>query len=477
MFTSNWLFLTLVITVLTGTTGTEAAMEEAEAESSQIIMVDEGEVAPDALWLTRYKFGPGLNANRGSIQIYKGYIFVSWYQGGMDNRTMVLSRKKIGGATWKHIQFPHRHVMFRRDKALPENERRGDSHNTIAIGICPKDDTIHLIYDMHAYTPRDFSDDYFNYSCSKKGVAAVPDAQWSLNLFSPKQTFLTSRAPKTAYYRITYPAFRVDDAGNLSVGWRQGGTHDAEMQFSTYDGERWTAPLSWNKPVKGNTKGFYGSFKVFNETMYACWARRSAADVKAGFLASGLYMGYSNDPNGASPWSTMSGKQAALPLKDWEHFKIADPVTSGERIGGGPNFFITNDGAFHGVYAKIGRKGQPPISRHFYRAKPTDEFSIYENNDAIKGSFREIDRQLYLFGLEGGHPQVRAFNPNTKHWDLVFTAPGKSYRQSVITWDGDTCYYHLIENSENEQDDTVPMRVLSLTFKSDAEKQFQTTSD
>lgn len=57
----------------------EKQTESAVAGKLKIEMTDEGEVASDALWLTRYKFGPGLNANRNSIQVYKGYIFVSWY--------------------------------------------------------------------------------------------------------------------------------------------------------------------------------------------------------------------------------------------------------------------------------------------------------------------------------------------------------------------------------------------------------------
>ena len=223
--------------------------------------------------------------------------------------------------------------------------------------------------------------------------------------------------------------------------------------------------MSWNKPTKGNTKGFYGDFKVFNGKMYACWARRSADDVKAGFLASGLYLGHSNDPNGASAWSTVSGEKFELPLKDWEQFKVANPVKSGESIGGGPNFMITKEGSFHGVYSKIGLKGKPSVSRHFYRANAKDTLSMYENNGVIQGSLREIDDRLYLFGLENGRPQVRVFDVGTKRWNLVYAATGTRYRQSVITWDGDTCYFHLIENPESKEDDSVPMRVVSLRLK------------
>ena len=203
-------------------------------------MVDEGIVAPDGLWLTRRAFAPTLTPKGDCIKVHKGYIYVTRYQGGMDNRNVWLSRKKIGGTEWKHIQFPHRHVMFRKDKNLPEKERRGDAPNAIAIGICPKDDTIHLLYDMHAYTPEDFRDDYFNYICSNKGAATVPDGEWTSDQFYPKQNYLNKEIEEqnpTAYHRVTYPSFFTTKEDDLMAKWRIGGHVSANMYLSRYDGK------------------------------------------------------------------------------------------------------------------------------------------------------------------------------------------------------------------------------------------------
>ena len=65
----------------------------------------------------------------------------------MDDRHVMLSRNPIGSGDWEHIKFPHQHVMFKKDTT------KGDSHNNIAVGVCPKDGTIHLLFDMHAYSP------------------------------------------------------------------------------------------------------------------------------------------------------------------------------------------------------------------------------------------------------------------------------------------------------------------------------------
>lgn len=151
------------------------------AERVAIHMVNEGEVSKRGLHFTSFQFGPRITPHGDCVKVHGGYIFVTWYRGGMKDRHVMLSRKRIGGDTWHHIEFPHRHVMFRNDTS------KGDSHNTIAVGISPKDDTIHLLSDMHAYTPSQFPDSYFNYSHSRAGAAVVSDVDWNIDLFYPKK--------------------------------------------------------------------------------------------------------------------------------------------------------------------------------------------------------------------------------------------------------------------------------------------------
>ena len=151
------------------------------------------------------------------------------------------------------------------------------------------------------------------------------------------------------------------------------------------------------------------------------------------------------------------------PLKDWEQFKVADPVKSGERIKSGPNFIITKDGSFHRVYSKIESR-ETAISRHFYRAKGEDRLSMYENNGVIKGTSRNKRQALPLW-LRKWSTQIRVFDGGAKKWKVVYTAHGTRYRQCAITWDNDTCYYFLIESPKSKEDDLVPMRVLSLRLE------------
>jgi len=58
----------------------------------------------------------------------------------------MLTRYNTVTGTMATIEFPHTHTGFQNKWWL------GESHNTIAVGISPLNGTIHLLYDMHAYS-------------------------------------------------------------------------------------------------------------------------------------------------------------------------------------------------------------------------------------------------------------------------------------------------------------------------------------
>lgn len=411
--------------------------------SSGVTVYNEGMVAPDGLWLTRAKFGRTLTPKGPCIQVYKGYIFVTRYQGGMDNRRVWLSRKKIGGGEWQHVAFPHRHVMFRGDKHLPEAERRGDAHNSIVIGISPKDDTIHLLYDMHAYSPNDFPDDFFNYSYSKKGAAVVPDRDWTSDLFYPKQNFLNRAVAErnpSAYHRVTYPGFLTTKEGDLIVKWRIGGHINASMHLTKYDGSGWGESSIWNDGRGRHTTGFYGDFRIFNGQMVACWHRRTLQDQKLGYRHNrGLYLAFCEDETGLGAWRTADGQSMRLPLTNLEPFKIAEPSKPGQTISQGPSFVVTESGAFH-ARVVVGGKAS-----HWFRAKSTDGFQV---RDGIpKGDMYTIGDRVYVIGLEAGRPVIMATEAGTHNWrELYRQTGGKAYSHGESVLVDGAIYYYLMED-------------------------------
>lgn len=411
----------------------------------EIKMFDEGQVADNGLFLTEYQFGPRITPHGDCIKVYGGYIFVTWYRGGMDDRTMMLSRKKVDGGDWKHIEFPHQHVMFRRDRT------KGDSHNTIAIGISPKNDTIHLLFDMHAYTPDDFPDDYFNYIYSVDGAAVVPDSEWNIDLFHPKQNYLEKKyveADPRYYWRVTYPVFFNSKDGDLIVRWRIGGHTNATMYLTMYDGESWSESHKWND--FDVTSGVYPSFGFYNGKFSAIWRRRMASDHELGYVNNrGLYFGYSESRNGLSDWHTYDGTNMGFPIRDQEPFQIADPSTIGESVRSA-DFVVTENGALH-VSSRINQR-----VKHFYSSGIGEDLQSSEGGPL--GTMYPIGDRVYMVGLENGRPVIQSTKEGTFDWREEYRASdGRRYRHGNSLLVDGSIYYYLMERGQGDQQ---PIRVI-----------------
>ena len=171
-----------------------------------------------------------------------------WYRGDMSDRHVMISRSKIGNGMkeWVHIEFPYQYIGYRGNSLV------GDSHNIIALGISPINDSIHLIYDLHAYGENRYPDDYFNYSHLINGTALVHDNEWNIDLFYPKQTYLN---PGYSYEIMTYPAFMTTSTGLLIAKFRYGGPYNANEVLNVFDGYKRSSPIFWNKSY--NKCGIY----------------------------------------------------------------------------------------------------------------------------------------------------------------------------------------------------------------------------
>ena len=124
----------------------------------------------------------------------------------------MLSRYNTLTGVLKTIEFPHQHTGYDGKWWL------GETHNTIAVGICPKDSTIHMLYDMHRNgNIAAFANDYLRYSYTEDGGATVPDDQFTLERFvnSPAGNYKHLEFPGITDVNttklLTYPAFFVND--------------------------------------------------------------------------------------------------------------------------------------------------------------------------------------------------------------------------------------------------------------------------
>ncbi|RWA09121.1 hypothetical protein EKO27_g5989 [Xylaria grammica] len=136
----------------------------------------------------------GYAFQQDAIRSFNGWQYACFYaslQSAQEPLFVHLSRRKLPDGPWQTLVF----------KDYPQTV--DDGHNTVQLGICPGDGTIHLSYDHHC--------DVLRYRHSKVGVATSPEeANWGPELFtrtlstlpglsSPKMTELLSY--------VTYPRF------------------------------------------------------------------------------------------------------------------------------------------------------------------------------------------------------------------------------------------------------------------------------
>jgi hypothetical protein len=89
-----------------------------------------------------------------------------------------------------------------------------DGHNTISVGICRGDGTVHLGFDHHC--------DRLRFRISKIGVAMEgKDGEWEKRKFGSTQDFLPGIEHNTLMDEVTYPRF-VNAGDDLMLTWRIG---------------------------------------------------------------------------------------------------------------------------------------------------------------------------------------------------------------------------------------------------------------
>jgi len=102
-----------------------------------------------ALTLDGSKWGMAINGKsfqQEAIISHGAYQYLVYYNA---QRNVCLSRRKLPAGQWETIRFT--------DYLFQSN----DAHNTISMGICPNDGTIHLSFDHHGHP--------LHYRVSRKG--------------------------------------------------------------------------------------------------------------------------------------------------------------------------------------------------------------------------------------------------------------------------------------------------------------------
>ncbi|KAI3324666.1 hypothetical protein HD806DRAFT_51635 [Xylariaceae sp. AK1471] len=136
----------------------------------------------------------GYAFQQDAIHSFNGWQYACFYASlpsAKEPLFVHLSRRKLPDGPWQILIFE--------DYAQTVD----DGHNTVQLGICPGDGTIHLSYDHHC--------DVLRYRHSRVGVATSPETvNWGPELFTPTLSSLpglsTPEVTELLSY-ITYPRF------------------------------------------------------------------------------------------------------------------------------------------------------------------------------------------------------------------------------------------------------------------------------
>ncbi|KAI1384247.1 uncharacterized protein F4822DRAFT_64563 [Hypoxylon trugodes] len=208
-----------------------------------------------------------LNGNafqQDAIQSFNGWQYACFYSslsvgGAKEPLYIHLSRRKLSEGSWETFAF----------EDYPQTT--DDGHNTIQIGVCPGDGTIHLSYDHHC--------DVIRYRHSQPGIAQSPESfSWSASLFTPHLSRLPGLGEEhdQLLSYVTYPRFVQLDS-DLLFTFRTGKAGLGDDHVATYgrreDGSYgYTAPGTNLKGVDNNPYIHGLDFKAGR--LHATWVYR-----------------------------------------------------------------------------------------------------------------------------------------------------------------------------------------------------------
>ncbi|WP_400077530.1 BNR-4 repeat-containing protein [Winogradskyella sp. R77965] len=414
-----------------------------------------------------YVFGRNISAHGDCIKTYGDYVFMTWYRGGKTDRHVMLTRYNTITGTMATIEFPHTHTGFQNKWWL------GESHNTIAVGISPLNGTIHLLYDMHAYSisrPSDgsLSNDYFRYSYSIANAASVSDAEFTLDKFVQngtggyKHLKLTGNTPQSEFDGLTYPKFFLNDAGDLLMNMREGGHTNGMYKFSKYDANTatWSNFTDFNalgansQPGITYNWGLYGSMKYVNGKMRIGFQRRSANNTDKFRLQNGVYYAYSDDQSGASNWKTHDGQSFSVPLYDADVIKIIEPgdyvqTTQVDQvyIVQGFDWTVTDNGDVH-IISRV-RDDEFNVTKNLHTYKPAGatDFITSENFSGADAIYTAGD-DVFIIGLSSGRVKIQKTAGGTNNFTTVYQATtGKTFDHGQVHIADGKLYYYMMENA------------------------------
>lgn len=239
--------------------------------------------------VTIVSYGGYLNGEsfqQDGIVSYKGFQYVAFWNSA---RHVVLARRQLPNGSWDALEF------------TDYTNTEGDAHNTISIGICPGDGTIHLAFDHHVST--------LHYRSSALGLALnASSTPWSTASFSAVSSHLVGNSALT---QVTYPRFVTEPGGTkMLFDTRIGSSGSGDEYLWEYD----SASHAWSSLGRfifgtGDSINAYPhglSYGRSGTRLHLTWCWRDTSDATTNHDLIYVY----SDDNGRT-WKNNAGTNVA----------------------------------------------------------------------------------------------------------------------------------------------------------------------
>ena len=261
------------------------------AQTLTATKISDEQITAVGLTLEHYnKLLNGQAFQQNGIMTYAGYQYAVYWN---SSRHVCIYRKKISTGVAQTLELTDYANTLQ------------DSHNTISMGICPTDGTIHLSFDHH--------DTLLNYRKSVNNLATTPDAfSWVMSNFGAVQHNFNG----TNVHLVTYPRFAVAPSGRMLFECREGSSGNGDAYLWEYNGTTgtWTTLGKYIDGVVSNENPYlFGIDFDRNGRLHVSWCWRGTPD---GSTNHDIYYAYSND-NGRTWYNnagTLVGTTGTTPM-------------------------------------------------------------------------------------------------------------------------------------------------------------------
>jgi hypothetical protein len=326
--------------------------------------------------LTTVSFGGYLNGEsfqQDGILTYNGYQYAAYWNA---EARVVLARRPSGEGDWLKIEMAPGYT----GAAL-------DAHNTISLGVSPRDGRLHVAFDHH--------DSDLRHVQSVAGLVSQPDtARWETASFGP----VSSQLGTQPVDRLTYPRFVTTPDGRMLFSYRHGATGDGDEMLWLYDGTSgsWTALGPWIAGRGDGVNAYLHGLEYHGRRLHAAWCWRNSADAATNH---DLMYAWSDD-DGRS-WRNSRGEPVGAtgtaPMTRHSATRVW-PIARNRGLINQEHMTVDNAGRVHVLLSHL--PDSEPDDADFLRARERCRFFHYWRN--LDGAWTRVPMNLAVAGTWRG---------------------------------------------------------------------------